>query len=278
MQIEELDLEMRDYNALRRAEYYTVERLRDMWEEDPEQVKGDLGEKRALKIMEIVDRMAPVTAVVEVEAAPIEEISPSGNQFPEAELAATAYEVDASIKQGAQLAQQGLYQMAQGFKRMRDEKLYISLGYETFEQYCEEETGLKRAQVYNYIGVAENISEKFVYSGRQIGIKKLTLLSKLSPDEQTEIAEKVDLENTTVKQLKKKIAELEEKVAVRMPGQEEQYHYCRELRSRREQLRVMFREFVDMIDYTGGVPAYVDEYQRLMDYIAHDMERMNKYI
>ena len=271
MQIEELDLEMRDYNALRRAEYYTVERLRDMWEEDPEQVKGDLGEKRALKIMEIVDRMAPVTAVVEAEAAPIEEISP-------AELAATAYEVDASIKQGAQLAQQGLYQMAQGFKRMRDEKLYISLGYETFEQYCEKETGLKKVQVYNYIAIVENLPAKFVQSTERIGVEKMRLLAKLSPDEQTEIAEKVDLENTTVKQLKKKIAELEEKVAVRMPGQEEQYHYCRELRSRREQLRVMFREFVDMIDYTGGVPAYVDEYQRLMDYIAHDMERMNKYI
>lgn len=278
MQIEELDLEVRDYNALRRAEYYTVERLRDMWEEDPEQVKGDLGEKRALKIMEIVDRMAPVTAVVEAEAAPIEEISPSGNQFPEAELAATAYEVDASIKQGAQLAQQGLYQMAQGFKRMRDEKLYISLGYETFEQYCEKETGLKKVQVYNYIAIVENLPAKFVQSTERIGVEKMRLLAKLSPDEQTEIAEKVDLENTTVKQLKKKIAELEEKVAVRMPGQEEQYHYCRELRSRREQLRVMFREFVDMIDYTGGVPAYVDEYQRLMDYIAHDMERMNKYI
>ena len=271
MQIEELDLEVRDYNALRRAEYYTVERLRDMWEEDPEQVKDDLGEKRALKIMEIVNRMAPVTAVVEVEAAPIEEISP-------AELAATAYEVDASIKQGAQLAQQGLYQMAQGFKRMRDEKLYTSMGYDNFEQYCKEEAGMTYRQVYNYITIVENLPEKIMKSISCVGMTKLTMLSKLSPDEQTEIAEKVDLENTTVKQLKKKIAELEEKVAVRMPGQEEQYHYCRELRSRREQLRVMFREFVDMIDYTGGVPAYVDEYQRLMDYIAHDMERMNKYI
>ena len=271
MQIEELDLEMRDYNALRRAEYYTVERLRDMWEEDPERVKDDLGEKRALKIMEIVDRMAPVTAVVEVEAAPIEEISP-------AELAATAYEVDASIKQGAQLAQQGLYQMAQGFKRMRDEKLYTALGYDTFDSYCENEAGLKRAQVYNYIAIVEKLPTNLSSRLDKVGSEKLTMLSRLSPDEQTEIAEKVDLENTTVKQLKKKIAELEEKVAVRMPGQEEQYHYCRELRSRREQLRVMFREFVDMIDYTGGVPAYVDEYQRLMDYIAHDMERMNKYI
>ena len=278
MQIEELDLEVRDYNALRRAEYYTVERLRDMWEEDPEQVKDDLGEKRALKIMEIVDRMAPVTAVVEVEAAPIEEISPSGNQFPETELAATAYEVDASIKQGAQLAQQGLYQMAQGFKRMRDEKLYLAMNYNSFEEYCEHETGLARSQIYHCIQIAENLPEKFVHTYGQIGVSKLKLLAKLMPEDRDEIAEKVDLENTTVKQLKKKIAELEEKVAVRMPGQEEQYHYCRELRSRREQLRVMFREFVDMIDYTGGVPAYVDEYQRLMDYIAHDMERMNKYI
>ena len=36
---------------------------------------------------------------------------------------ARAYEVHSTIISGAQTAQQGLYQMAQGFKTMRDEKL-----------------------------------------------------------------------------------------------------------------------------------------------------------
>ena len=59
--------------------------------------------------------------------------------------------------------------------------------------------------VYRYISIAENLPQDFVTSRLQIGVKKLTLLAKLSDEERTELAENIDLESTTVKELKAKI-------------------------------------------------------------------------
>jgi len=116
-----------------------------------------------------------------------------------------AVELDRRIKTSAQLAQQSLYDMCMGFKEMRDSRLYKELGYSDFGEYCEQETGFKRTNVYNYISVAENLPEEFVHSSGQIGIKKLTLLSTLSDEQRETITETTDIENTTVKELKAKI-------------------------------------------------------------------------
>lgn len=119
-----------------------------------------------------------------------------------------AAELDRRIKTSAQLAQQSLYDMCMGFKEMRDSRLYKELGYSDFGDYCEKETGFKRANVYRYISIAENLSEDFVSSRIQIGVKKLTLLSKLSEDERTQVTENTDLENTSVRELEEKVKEL----------------------------------------------------------------------
>lgn len=116
-----------------------------------------------------------------------------------------AAELDRRIKTSAQLAQQSLYDMCMGFKEMRDSRLYKELGYSDFGDYCEKETGFSRMNVYNYIRVAEKLPQDFVNSSLQIGVKKLTLLAKLSDEERTELAENIDLESTTVKKLKAKI-------------------------------------------------------------------------
>lgn len=116
-----------------------------------------------------------------------------------------AAELDRRIKTSAQLAQQSLYDMCMGFKEMRDSRLYKELGYSDFGEYCEQKTGFSRMNVYNYIRVAEKLPQDFVNSSLQIGVKKLTLLAKLSDEERTELAENIDLESTTVKELKAKI-------------------------------------------------------------------------
>lgn len=116
-----------------------------------------------------------------------------------------AAELDRRIKTSAQLAQQSLYDMCMGFKEMRDSRLYKELGYSDFGEYCEQETGFSRMNVYNYIRVVEKLPQDFVNSSLQIGVKKLTLLAKLSDEERTELAENIDLESTTVKELKAKI-------------------------------------------------------------------------
>ena len=105
----------------------------------------------------------------------------------------------------AQLAQQSLYEMCMGFKEMRDSKLYKDLGYSDFGDYCESETGFKRAQVYSYISVAEKLPADFVQSTGQIGIQKLYLLSKISEEERAEITQNTDLESSTVRELEQQI-------------------------------------------------------------------------
>ena len=119
-----------------------------------------------------------------------------------------AQELDRRIKTSAQLAQQSLYDMCIGFKEMRDSKLYKELGYSEFNDYCKTETGFSDRQVYNYISIVEKLPKELVNSSSLIGVKKLTLLSKLSDEERTEITETTDLESTTVKELKAQIESL----------------------------------------------------------------------
>ena len=119
-----------------------------------------------------------------------------------------AVNLNRRIITAAQLAQQSLYDMCMGFKEMRDSKLYKELGYADFADYCENETGIKRRQVYSYIQVAEKLPDEFVQSTAQIGVQKLYLLSSLSEQERTEITQTTDLESTSVRQLEEKIKTL----------------------------------------------------------------------
>lgn len=112
------------------------------------------------------------------------------------------------IKAAAQVAQQSLYEMCKGFKEMRDSKLYKELRYSDFEDYCEQETGFKRSQVYNYISIVEKLPEDFVQSIGQIGMTKALLLTKLSDEERTEITENTDLEKTSVRELEQQIRQI----------------------------------------------------------------------
>ncbi len=119
-----------------------------------------------------------------------------------------AVNLNRRIITAAQLAQQSLYEMCMGFKEMRDSKLYKELGYSDFGEYCEQETGFKRSQAYNYIAIAEKLPADFVQSTGQIGVQKMYLLSRISEEERSEITNNTDLENTTVKALEQQIKEL----------------------------------------------------------------------
>ena len=103
----------------------------------------------------------------------------------------TAAELNQKIIFTAQMAQQNLFKMCCMLKRMRDEKLYKELGYQNFEDYCENEVGFSRMQAHKYISIIENV--KNVNSSLHFGVTKLALLSSLSESQQEEIQEKVDL-------------------------------------------------------------------------------------
>lgn len=119
-----------------------------------------------------------------------------------------AVELDRRIKTSARLAQQSLYDMCMGFKEMRDSRLYKELGYSEFNDYCKSETGFSDRQVYNYISIVEKLPKELVNSSSLIGVKKLTLLIKLSEDERSELTENTDLENTSVRELEEKVKQL----------------------------------------------------------------------
>ena len=106
---------------------------------------------------------------------------------------------------------QSLYGMCTAIKQMRDSKLYRALGHSTFEEYAEEKLGMSRSQAYNYITIAEKLTEDFVQPVGQIGMRKLLMLTALTDDQREEIAESVDLSAVTVKQLQQEIYALKEK-------------------------------------------------------------------
>ena len=136
-----------------------------------------------------------------------------------------AIELHQKIIVSANLAQQNIWDMCKGLKTMRDNKLYKELGYQNFEDYCETEVGFNRTQAHKYISIIENTSEN-VYSSKHLGVSKLYLLSTISEPEQAEIAEKLDLENTTVKQLK---AEIDSLKAEKQEATDKSIDYCRQL-------------------------------------------------
>ena len=120
----------------------------------------------------------------------------------------TAIELNQKIILTAQLAQKNLYDMCVMLKQMRDDKLYKELGYANFEDYCENEIGMKRRNAYNYISVIEKVEN--VQTFAHLGMGKLSLLASLSESQQEEIQQNVNLEETSVRELKAEIAKLKD--------------------------------------------------------------------
>ena len=111
----------------------------------------------------------------------------------------------------AELAEQNLFEMCKGLCEMRDYKLYRELGYSSFEDYCTQELkiSLRQGQKYAAIASLETIGNaKSTSHFEKLGTEKLYLLSRIEEDARIEIMEKTDLENTSVRELKAKIAEL----------------------------------------------------------------------
>lgn len=112
------------------------------------------------------------------------------------------------IVKDAQLAAETLWDMCSAIKEMRDGKHYKALLYANFEGYCEEALGMSRAQAYRYITIAEGMTKENVASLQQIGTTKLALLASVTEEQREAIAATVDVESTTVRELKAQIEAL----------------------------------------------------------------------
>lgn len=135
----------------------------------------------------------------------------------------------------AQIAQQSLWEMGTGIKKMRDGKLYKELGYQNFEDYCEQALEIKRRQAYSYISVVEHLGEDFVHPGAQnLGVKKLYLLSTLSENDRQELSERVDVEDVSTRQLKEEIDRLKNENSELTDANAELTRECQKAHSSRE--------------------------------------------
>jgi hypothetical protein len=110
-----------------------------------------------------------------------------------------------SIIASAMAAQQSLYEVCKGLKEVRDNELFKELGYQNFENYCENEVKITYRQAKKYVAIAAGFEGSQLPS---IGTEKLYLLAKLDEPTRQEITEAVDVEHTTVRELKAQITAL----------------------------------------------------------------------
>lgn len=104
-----------------------------------------------------------------------------------------------------------LYEFCKALKDMKDSKLYISAGYESFEDYCIQALNIKKSQAYSYCKLCETYSPQFFQSTGKIGITKLELLTALPEEEAEAFIKQNNVENITVRELKKTIATYKDK-------------------------------------------------------------------
>lgn len=133
------------------------------------------------------------------QAAPAEIITDQDDDH------AKALALHRKILDAAQIVTYSLYDMCSAIKEMRDGKHYKALSYDNFDAYCDSELGISRAQAYRYIQIASGMTAENVSSMRQIGTTKLALLASVTEEQREEITQTVDLESTTVRELKAQV-------------------------------------------------------------------------
>jgi chromosome segregation ATPase len=143
-----------------------------------------------------------------------------------------------------------IVEMGRSLKNIRDYKLYIALGYESFKNYLESngDYTFKERQAYTYIKLYEDNSTKFLKEHASIGVTKLELLSKLPEYEREEFADTHDLGGMTVEEVKKLIKEkqaLGEQLTFLEEEKKEQTESAESLRAELEELRERLKQAED---------------------------------
>lgn len=120
---------------------------------------------------------------------------------------ATALDIHTRILSAEQTAATAMITLCENLKKMRDDKLYLSLNFETFDDYTEQACGIKRRQAYNYIQTYEKLGKDVLQSNANLGITKLQLLTEVCAVDREDFIEENDLEGMSVAEVKKLVAE-----------------------------------------------------------------------
>lgn len=109
------------------------------------------------------------------------------------------------IMANSEICARSLYEVCKDLKKMRDEKLYEQLGYDTFDNYCEGMAGIKSRMAYNYISTYERLGPSVLQSNANLGITKLELIAGMNPIERAEGLADGTFENMSVSEIKELI-------------------------------------------------------------------------
>ena len=135
----------------------------------------------------------------------MEEIIKTAAQSPEYSKAIKLHQ---EIMANGSVAAQALYEMCRCLYQMKNGKLYIALGYENFDSYCEEMAHIKSRQAAKYVTVYEKLGKDFLQSTTTTDIEKLNYIAQINAFDRQELLEQVDLNKTSVRQLKEEIKNL----------------------------------------------------------------------
>lgn len=201
MDLSDLNLDIRAFNAVCRAGFKTAEELFQAMGDNQESVRLLVGRSNFDRIDE---------AFAELEDKGMLEFN---TKLPPAPAEATpeyleAFNLNARIHYGMELAEQGISVMCIGIEQMHSGKQYKKLGYANFEEYCQNEFGFSRIQGRKYVDIGMMLkgqNDKSTYHFETIGMEKLHLLSKLDEPVRETVIETVDVENATVKELRNEI-------------------------------------------------------------------------
>lgn len=124
-----------------------------------------------------------------------------------------AVQADALIESGFEMTQMGIAKVCRGVKLMHDGKLYRQLGFQNFEEYCQNKGFTKQYgnQLVKIAEMLEHENGNSVSVLKNLGVKKLYQLAMLEPEQREEIIQTVDVESVTVKKLKTEISTLKDK-------------------------------------------------------------------
>ena len=111
------------------------------------------------------------------------------------------------IKSALAAAASAMVEFCKNLKAMRDGKLYLHIGYDSFEDYVEKAHSIHQRQRYTYIRTYEKLGARLMAENADAGITKLQLLTKVSAVHRDEFLEENDLANISVSELEKLIEE-----------------------------------------------------------------------
>lgn len=118
----------------------------------------------------------------------------------------SAVSLDQRIREHTTAIGEHFIALAQSLKQMRDEKLYIELGYNTFDAYIEGSGHpFGSRQAYNYIRVYENFDKKFIEEHSSLGVTKLEMLTKIFRGDVENFIEENNVEEMSSRELKEAI-------------------------------------------------------------------------